>query len=243
MDQKLHSQLVMVDSKDRRPGQNPCDFEVQFNGTHRMHAIKKIALVSSAICNLFTNVWSANNVLAWEESPGVVSTYVVPSKQYNLTTLLNAMLVVPNITGITFPDGFIVIDTSIPVNWLAASTIGAVLGITADSGFVTSFTCQAPPNLSGQEIITVECDPLASNNMVTSSKESRPVLFTSSFATIPYGQWQLTESQSHILHEIEYDRYINMDTLRVRITDRQGRVLSLPDNFDVVFVLKVWTAH
>jgi hypothetical protein len=245
--ENLHSQLLFIDSNDKLPGQNNCDFTVNLGSADRIQQTKKIALVSSAIPNLFDNVSQYTNLMVWESSPGVFESYAIPVGQYTLTTLLNAMLSCPNVTAVTFPNGRVVIETgAVSVRWSKEnSTVAPTIGWTDTvTDFGTSYTAPSLPNLSGVEQVFVHVTPVATNNMVTSNKQKVPVLYTASMQGTEFGRWQLTESQSHVLHQITFDTFVNLDNqFRVRITDRFSRTLFLPDNWNISFVLKCWVRH
>lgn len=226
---KIDRVSVYIDSKNRASGTNE-NFVVTLS--EPVERVKNIDVVSIEIPFTFYVVNSSTNTLAFTVGATPYTITVTPGNYDVITfTQLLQQLMVAAVAGfsvsyssssykLTFSNA-----SSFELKY-STSTIAPIIGLTADSGAGTSFTCQATINLSGPNYVFVKSTVLVQPKVRKPFAESKEdtILYKSQIPTGP-GSTLLEKNLFPV--PIRYGTRQRIQTFDLSLTDPDGTVLDL----------------
>lgn len=190
---------------------------------------------------------SAHNTIKFLDNASTLHTATVPVGNYTGNTVITAIQTALNNSGVT---GFVVSFDSVNLRLritntaafnlqYASTTASKLIGLTADSGLVTDFTCQGVVNLSWPAYI------LITSTALMQLKVSKPVLGTTQ-SNILY-RLAINGSPGDVIIDknlyprpILFQQNFTIDTFDIQLTDPDGNILDL-NGADWSFTLAVDT--
>ncbi len=232
--------LVRVNSRYRSAG-STSDFTMSYKNKE-LDGAMTVSIVRASLLRTFPNIYSPINTLSYSvDGVGGFRILVAPG-QYTATELAAALTaatidwtVVYNSTTHRFNFTYIGIGTLadiIPDQGMAAY-IGVTSLLAAPATFLVS--AQSPPDLSGPDQVYIESNLLASSNCVDTVDGGLfiPWVGYLSFSSVPYGfsgDFVQYESKNFEINYQITQGQQSIKTFDIRITDKFGNVLPLPDN-------------
>jgi hypothetical protein len=250
------SRLLRISSEDKVDGTNT-RFTINFGAEGGTLDNIYGYLVKHISCpNLFKNVPAyANTIRVIKTTGAVVYDVTIPVGQYTVSQLATALQ--DNITTAIGPDSVGVVvstasgdsSTVLRFTWVGDtysidydnSTIRDIIGLTEDIGPAVFYDLQSEVNLIGESELYVHCRELNPNGL-TESGGSFSVVDVLNL-DVPYGAVAYSDYYDDEMHFKKYYPYITprtVRTLNIVLRNRQGRVLTLPDNFYFNMILKVF---
>lgn len=229
LEDKVERVAVNIDSKDRISGTNE-NFEIKLSKS--IERVKNIDIVSVEVPWTFYVLNSTNNVLSFTVGATPHSITVSPGN-YDAITFVQLIQQLMNATASGFSVAWsstnykITFSNASSFNIIySTSTISSLIGLTADSGATTSFTCQGVINLSGPNYIYIKSTVLVQPKVrlpFVSSDEST-TLYKVQVSTGP-GTTLIEKNLFPI--PIRYGTRQTIQQFDLRLTDSDGVTLDL----------------
>jgi hypothetical protein len=200
--------------------------------------------------NVFYNVGTSVN--QWIDTNGGAAS-VTPA-QYTVTDYITAFNAASATITLTQDpvDGRLVATPTIIGDWVMSVDMVNLLGYTSNAvilGDVATVTfptldpiqALSIPNFGGVKTVLVHCDKMAPGNMVH-AKTGQPhdIAAFVSFHNINYGQIGHFSAVDHVMGDIIYKDTNQLDTMTIEITDGDLRPLTLPINYNIEMIFKVF---
>lgn len=240
--------LVRVNSKYRSAG-TTSEFTMSYRNKE-LDGAMTVSIVRAELLRTFPNMYSPINTLSYvvDGVPGFTVTvapgqYTAPELAAALSAATIDWTVVYNTTLHRFQFTYNGIGTlaDIVPGVGMANYVGVTSLLAAPASFLA--TAQSPPDLSGPSEVYIESNLLASSSCVDSVDGGLfiPWVGHLSFATVEYGFVGTFVQYESKNFEINYQITQGQQTIKtfdIRLTDRFGNVLPIPDNCFLDMMLK-----
>lgn len=201
--------------------------------------------------NMFYNIPSYANLLILEKDGVGTYTATITAAQYDLAALLVELktqidLVIPDTVTVTASaSGILSFDFGVESYRLVldGSTSNEKLGFVADTAYSAGgvLTLANPVNLLGETELYVHSREINPAGLVEPSGAFSVVDVLD--IDVAYGSMAYSNFNDDELHEIRYFPWESRKTLRtvdIRLRNRTGQILELPDNFHFNMILKFY---
>lgn len=250
----FQSRLLRISSEDKDSSTSSNNnFTVSIPGdAGKMDKIVAVIVKKMTCANMFPNVpYYANQiVLEAGGDPGVSIPVVIPIAQYTATELKTALQTAIN--AVITPDSVVVAlttDNKYEFTFTgdtygfltAGSTAGSRVGFLDDIADGAVVTMPLLPNLIGETELYVHSRTVASGNMTEPSGTFNVVDMLD--LNVAYGSTaysQFDDAEQHTLRYLPYESERSFRRIDVRLRNREGNLLTLPDNFHFNMILKVY---
>jgi len=244
-----------ISSKERLGG-TPSDFQVNFGNDPRLDRITEVHLISASIPNVFPNVSAAkgnNTFTATGTIAGVISV-VVPD---GFWTTANLAAYLKTAIDLTIAPSTVAIAQDVNTQKLtftitgaetitylslgSGSTLAPFVGILADSAPLAVYTADAPPALNGETMFYIHSRELAENStyLPTVQNISDVNGFLSIPVNVPWGSYQTYQPTENLDRSVFGRAGKALRGIQIVLRGNGGRALVLPDNYEMVLVVKV----
>lgn len=249
---KFRSKLIRISSEDKNSASTSnSDFEIDLpkdGGT--INRVAGIAVKSISCPNIFYNVNLFNNSWSMSNNAGGAFTLTIAVGQYTLAEFITAMeakmLADTGVALVITSDAATGIQTwtfgadTVWEIFLSGSTGAGLIGLTADvtSGATSVLTLNAPPNLTGETELYVYSRTLASGQLIEPDGVFNVVDVLP--LNVAYGGVAYLEDIDEGLHNVAYSSLESFKKIDIRLRNRAGDLLVLPDNFNFSMLIKIY---
>lgn len=247
--------LLRISSEDKsQPDNTNSDFVVNINPSGgNITQVAKVSLKYATCPNVFYNVPSGLNVLVFEDAgdPGVLQTVTLTPGQYTvqqlitaLQTAMNASISTGTVTITLNPTTQKLTFTSSVENitiYLTDTTMSDIIGLGANTASALTVTMDNPVNLSGEAEVFIHSRIVAISRLYEGSGNFSVIGVIP--LNVAFGQNAYYVAPDEELDTIDYQPKQSARTLQqvdVKLRSRDGRLLSLPDNFYFSMILQIY---
>jgi hypothetical protein len=232
-EEEISSKLLRINSRFKQVNESNTDFSFVYTGAN----LVRIQMVKFNCCRLFPNVYAPYDTLNID---GTV--YTLPTGQYTaqelseyITASIGVTCTLSSTNYFQFPD-----VTGI----LAPTKLSHMLMGFTDSNLSFPQVATSLPSLQGADPLYIESNDIALSNCFDhedSNSGNIPLIWSVGCSNVPYGYNISWESNDAELNRIDVkDSTISNRTFNIKITDKYGHVLSLPDNQYIDLIFKVF---
>jgi hypothetical protein len=253
----MKTRLLRIASSDQVPelSENNSRFTVSLNETLNVQQIKGYSVLSVSFPNVFNNVSEADLtnriVILTDDGSGPLEHFIdLPEGFYNIDDISGVLE--DEINDIIAPDTITIGPKSNYDQRLVFTVSGSttiqyttqqgnlhkLLGITEDTLFQSSYTCDAMTKLQGTTNAYLHSKVLAQNNCLDAEGRIFSVA-VSVPARAEFGYWNHWESSDEDLHSVMFDSPRNLQRMEIRLRDLSGNVLDIGEN-ELIVVLRVY---
>lgn len=238
--------MVHINASNKSYGTNT-NFTIDFL-TRDLDKVRKVTMIKASLPRLFTNIWSANNVIDIQHPAGVDNFFTVPAGQYTATTLAAALTTACSGINMAFAlnsttDRIRATYSGVTTATLVAdptkSTIAQYIGLTSDITLGSPTDMQDPTQLSGPDEIFIKSQLVAASSTVEAGDTAAISLVGSiSFTAVPYGFTGRFDSHGLDIAHVEFQDVVCMRRMDILLTDVYGNEISLPNNSYLDMILQ-----
>lgn len=242
--------LVQVNASSRSTG-TTADFSVDFL-TRALDKVTKVVMIKASLPRLFTNIWSANNIITISHA-GANFSFIVPEGQYNTTTLAAALTTATaginmawafNATTNRFTATYTGVTTATLVSDTTLSTIANYIGLTQDITLGAPSDLTSPPQLSGVDEVFIRSQLIAADSCIVSgSQQSIPFVGSISFTDVPYGFVGRFDCKDLEIGHVDFAYQTCLRKINIQLTDVYGNIINTPDNCFLDMILQFTVAN
>lgn len=101
---------------------------------------------------------------------------------------------------------------------------------------------RTPPHFGGESVVHIDMGEAAPANMVSSSRqgEHRNIMISVPLTKTAYGEYTCYKSADTATDDVDFDGNINLHNVEVKLRDSKMRQLTVPSNYHVLVILKVF---
>jgi hypothetical protein len=253
----MKTRLLRIASSDQVPelSDNNSRFTVSLNETLDVQKIKGYSVLSVSFPNVFLNVKEEDLtnriVILTDDGTGPIEQVIdLPEGFYNIDDLSSALEI--EIDALISPDSISITPKSNVDQRLVFQTSGSttisyttqqgklhkLLGITENSDFLSTYTCDSMPKLQGVTNAYVHSRVLAQNNLIDSEGRIFSVAVSVPIKA-EFGYWNHWENPDEELHSVMFEKPRNLQQINIVLRDLDGAVLDIEQN-ELIVVLRVF---
>ncbi len=251
----LKSHLIRISSEDRDQGSvSNTDFTVNLTQSANVQEVKAIVIKNISFANMFYNVPSNFNTLIILNSVSNTNrTVTITPGQYTINQFISALQTAIN-TAFVADSVTVAITNNVNTNVLTFTSTGGniniilsgttmynLIGLNADTSTASSLVMPLPYNLTGETEVYIHSAILAAGNLYEPSGTFNVVDMVP--ITVPFGATQSADYNVFEQHFKTYSPFEEKKTLSsidIRLRARDGRVLTLPNNFNFNMLIKYY---
>jgi hypothetical protein len=253
-----NTRLLRIASSDKVDAlsESNSKFTVSLNETLNVQQVKGYSVLSVSFPNVFHNVSDTDltnrlSIVTDNGTDGPIEWLItLPDGFYNIDDLSAALKAA--IDPIIAPDSISIdmkstVDSRLVFTVTGATTISytteqgnmhKVLGITQDSTFQPSYTCDEMPQLQGTTNAYLHSRVLGQGNLLDAEGS-----VYSTICSIPiraeYGFWTHWESGDEDLYSVAFASPRNLQSINIVLRGLDGRVLDIRNN-ELIIVLRLF---
>jgi hypothetical protein len=232
-DDDIASKLLRINSRFKQVNETNTDFTFLYAGAN----LVRMQLVKFSCCRMFPNVYPPYNTLNVD---GTV--YTIPNGQYTAKELAEYITASIGIECTLSATSYFQLPSISGV--LAPTKLSSMLMGFAATNISMPAVATSTPSLQGPDPIYIESNDLALSNCFdhdNSNSGSIPLVWSVNCSNVPFGYNIGWESNDAELNRIDIkDSTISNRTFAIKLTDKFGHVLILPENQHVDMKFKVF---
>jgi hypothetical protein len=253
----MKSRLLRIASSDQvsELSQSNSRFTVSLNETLDVQQIKGYSVLSVSFPNVFNNVKEADLtnrlVILTDDGSGPIEQIIDLEEGFYDIDDLSAVLKT-KIDALISPDTISIAPKSNYDQRLVFTVTGSttisykteqgslhkLLGITEDSPFLSTYTCDSMTQLQGTTNAYIHSKILANNNLLDAEGRIFSVAVSVPIRA-EFGGWVHWESGDEDLHSVMFESPRNLQRINIVIRNLDGAVLDIGQN-ELIVVLRVF---
>jgi hypothetical protein len=238
---RINSRYKVESAFPNRPSAFSYNFDPKAEGITNATAI---SMTRFQMLRTFSNIYKPFNTIKTKITGEEEKTYTLPSGQYNATELVTMLNETVPIGTFELSGDMIELTATQNIKLLKTSGLGWKIGLYNDlsCGAGVPTAMNSTPDLSGPCNIYVEASFCTANvyDSLTDTGGTIPLIDTVACHNVPFGfniSKDVTDIQSNL---IEYSSGIDLQNCIIRILDRYGNELHMPENCYCDIVIKYW---